>query len=317
MEGLVLNEKYKSMLQKLCKLYMKQRLGSLLPASEDQPLGRPWTADYIDSKGKGLVVLLHGKPGVGKTYTAECIAHTMRRPLLSISCADIGVDPPEVEKNLRKWFNLARTWDAVLLIDEADIYFESRETMDLKRNNLVASFLRVIEYYDGILFLTTNRIGTSDEAVWSRIHATIYYSDFTGPQRQQIWNTYFTKLEKDRADMIVSESARSYVESLEELTWNGREIRNGTFAFYLSEPTPANHVAAFQIAVNLAQTEKRDAKGRFSVTRDHIKGTVELLNDFKKYMHDLHGVTPERHATRTGIRYDQHRASGQPPDSKI
>ncbi|KAF1363367.1 P-loop containing nucleoside triphosphate hydrolase protein [Lizonia empirigonia] len=300
MEGLVLNEKYKNMLQRLCKLYMKQQAVSLLQTSEDQYIGRPWTADYIDSKGKGLVVLLHGKPGVGKTYTAECIAHTMRRPLLSISCADIGVDPPEVEKNLRKWFNLARTWDAVLLIDEADIYFESRETMDLKRNNLVASFLRVIEYYDGILFLTSNRIGTSDEAVWSRIHATIYYSDFTGPQRQQIWNTYFTKLEKDRADMIVSESARSYVESLEELTWNGREIRN-----------------AFQIAVNLAQTEKRDTKGRFSVTRDHIKGTVELLNDFKKYMHDLHGVTPEKRATRTGIRYDQHRASGQPPDSKI
>lgn len=227
MDGLVLNQKYKDMLQNLCKLYMKQLPASASMTNSEQATCQPWTADYIDSKGKGLVILLHGKPGVGKTYTAECIAHTMKRPLLCISCADIGVEPPEVEKNLRKWFSLARTWDAVLLIDEADIYFESRETMDLKRNNLVASFLRVIEYYDGILFLTTNRIGTSDEAVWSRIHATIYYNDFTDPQRQQIWDTYFAKLEKDRKDIVISESARSYVESLKTLTWNGREIRNG------------------------------------------------------------------------------------------
>lgn len=136
-----------------------------------------------------------------------------------------------MEPNLRRWFNIARLWDAVLLIDEADIYFESRQVMGLSRNNLVASFLRAIEYYDGILFLTTNRVGTSDEAVWSRIHATIYYDKFTEDQRQKIWNTYFEKLEEERGDEIrVLESARSYVRDNQEvkaLEWNGRQIRNG------------------------------------------------------------------------------------------
>lgn len=234
MDSLVLKDVHKKMLSKLCQLYVNQKTISAVPtspaSSDTKPRAHPWTADYIDSKGKGLVVLLHGKPGVGKTYTAEVIAHTMKRPLLSISCADIGVAPPDVERNLRKWFTLARVWDAVLLIDEADIYFESRETQDLERNNLVASFLRVIEYYDGILFLTTNRIGTSDEAVWSRIHATIYYDDFEKTARRKIWDTYFKKLKEDRGrEIVMSEEARDFIESpkMEEAKWNGREIRNG------------------------------------------------------------------------------------------
>ncbi|KAJ4315435.1 hypothetical protein N0V94_005937, partial [Neodidymelliopsis sp. IMI 364377] len=66
-------------------------------------------------------------------------------------------------------------------------------------NNLVASFLWAIEYYGGILFLTTNRVGTSDKAVWSRIHATLYYDTFTDEQRQKIWNTCFEKLEEEQA----------------------------------------------------------------------------------------------------------------------
>ncbi|KZM24333.1 ATP binding [Ascochyta rabiei] len=305
MDSLVLKDETKKMLQNLSSLYMQhsQEPGShetVVPTG-DRPLARPWNADYIEDKGKGLVLLLHGKPGVGKTYTAECIAHSIKRPLLSITCADIGVAAVEVETKLRRWFKIARRWNAVLLIDEADIYFESRQTQDLDRNNLVAAFLRAIEYYDGILFLTTNRIGTSDEAVWSRIHTTIYYDDFDNDQRQQIWNTYFKKLEKERQDIIISESARTYVETapvLKESKWNGREIRN-----------------AFQIAVNLAQAEDaRDEKGRFVVERDHIKVTADLLKDFKEYMHTLHKKSASQRAQREGLRYDAYNHTGGPRD---
>jgi SpoVK/Ycf46/Vps4 family AAA+-type ATPase len=234
MDNLVLKDEHKKLISRLCQLYVHRKATGAVSTSSSndaRPRAHPWTADYIDNKGKGLVLLLHGKPGMGKTYTAECIAHTLKRPLLHISCADIGVAPPDVEKNLRNWFTLARAWDAVLLIDEADVYFESRETQDLERNNLVASFLRVIEYHDGILFLTTNRIGTSDEALWSRIHATIYYEDFGETARRKIWETYFRKLKEDRGkEIVISEEARDFIESpkMEEAKWNGREIRNGT-----------------------------------------------------------------------------------------
>lgn len=51
----------------------------------------------------------------------------------------------------------AHGWGAVLLLDEADVYLERRSINDLMRNSLVSIFLRLLEYFQGILFLTTNR----------------------------------------------------------------------------------------------------------------------------------------------------------------
>lgn len=45
---------------------------------------------------------------------------------------------------------------------------------DYGRNATVSVFLRMLEYYKGILFLTTNRIGTFDEAFKSRIHLSLF-----------------------------------------------------------------------------------------------------------------------------------------------
>jgi len=57
----------------------------------------------------------------------------------------------------------------VLLLDEADIFMEQRSESDIKRNAMVGIFIRLLEYYQGILFLTTNRSGGLDQAFASRI----------------------------------------------------------------------------------------------------------------------------------------------------
>ena len=59
-----------------------------------------------------------------------------------------------MEDLLATWFNLSENWGAILLIDEADVYFERRAIGQLQRNSLVSAFLRSMEYYRGILFLT-------------------------------------------------------------------------------------------------------------------------------------------------------------------
>lgn len=108
---------------------------------------------------------------------------------------------------------------------------EQRVTQDLSRNNLVAGFLRAMEYYQGILFLTTNRIGTFDEAFISRIHVSIHYPDFKDRDRKEVWNNFFRKLENEREDSIrIPISTKEYATESSEmraLKWNGREIRNG------------------------------------------------------------------------------------------
>ena len=71
----------------------------------------------------------------------ECIAEYNRRPLLSLTISDIGTNPEDAEKNLVGYFAQAKLWDAILLIDEADIFMERRETQDLQRNTLVSGML--------------------------------------------------------------------------------------------------------------------------------------------------------------------------------
>ena len=90
--------------------------------------------DVVRGKGQGLIILLHGAPGVGKTSTAECVAANAGRPLLPITCGDLGgSSASEVESNLEKYFDLARKWECVLLLDEADVFLSARERGDIRQ----------------------------------------------------------------------------------------------------------------------------------------------------------------------------------------
>ncbi|KZL69635.1 p-loop containing nucleoside triphosphate hydrolase [Colletotrichum incanum] len=242
-----------------------------------------WSADFVRGKGNGLIFLLHGKPGVGKTCTAECIAEFTRRPLMILTSSDVGTDPKQVEHNLTSNFKRAMSWGAVLLIDEADVFMERRTTSDLTRNSLVAGFLRALEFYDGILFLTTNRVGSFDDAFISRIHVQLYYPDFTDDERQQVWKTFIDKLGRERGDtMRMTIDAKEYIASTRKqgIKWNGREIRN-----------------AFQTAVALAEYDaEKDSEGRIMVTDNHLRAVVELSKDFKGYLNNLHRRDEEKRA---------------------
>ena len=90
--------------------------------------------DVVKGKGQGLIILLHGAPGVGKTSTAECVAAHAGRPLLPITCGDLGgATASEMESNLEKYFDMAREWECVLLLDEADVFLSARERGDIRQ----------------------------------------------------------------------------------------------------------------------------------------------------------------------------------------
>ncbi|KAK8108310.1 uncharacterized protein PG998_010323 [Apiospora kogelbergensis] len=222
-ESLIINEGTKQTLTSLAKSFARRnKAGEEIP----KPM---WSADFVLGKGTGLTFLLHGKPGVGKTLTAAAFT---KRPLMILTSSDIGVEAEEVEGNLTKHFRNAKNWGAVLLIDEADVFMERRTTADLTRNSLVAGFLRALEYYEGILFLTTNRVGSFDDAFISRVHVQLYYPEFDDEQRQKVWKTFIDKLGRDRGGyMRLNMAAKEYIEQINKssLKWNGREIRNGTF----------------------------------------------------------------------------------------
>ncbi|KLU88125.1 hypothetical protein MAPG_07112 [Magnaporthiopsis poae ATCC 64411] len=292
-DNLVMPEKRLKTLKALSKSFIRID-------STGEPMGHAhqWAADFVEGKGNGLIFLLHGSPGVGKTYTAECIADYTKRPLMVLTSSDIGTDPAQVEINLTRNFKTAMSWQAVLLIDEADVFMERRTVQDLVRNSLVAGFLRALEFYNGILFLTTNRIGSFDDAFMSRIHVHLRYPEFTDDDRKRVWQTFMNKLKKERGDtMRLTMDAKDYVNGKEmrKLKWNGREIRN-----------------AFQTAVALAEFDaKKDEENRIEITDDHLRSVVELSGDFKKYLEVLHCGDEAHRAQRRTERLGSHPPKGE------
>ncbi len=105
--------------------------------------------------------VLHGPPGTGKTLTAEGISELLKCPLYMASAGELGTDSRFLETELQKILDICHAWGAILLLDEADVFLEKRNMHDIHRNALVSIFLRQLEYFQGILFLTTNRVEVS------------------------------------------------------------------------------------------------------------------------------------------------------------
>lgn len=82
----------------------------------------------------------------------------LKCPLYAVSAGELGTDARFLEADLQRILDICHTWGAILLLDEADVFLEKRNMQDVYRNALVSVFLRQLEYFQGILFLTTNRV---------------------------------------------------------------------------------------------------------------------------------------------------------------
>lgn len=142
--------------------------------------------DIVAGKSGGTTVLCTGPAGVGKTLTAEVYSEIIGRPLYRVHSGQLGLDVASMEQTLREALIRAQRWGAVMLIDEADVYIRRRDDQ-IATNAVVGVFLRVLEYFNGLLFLTTNRMDDIDEAIVSRCIAMIRYHPPTRAERERIW----------------------------------------------------------------------------------------------------------------------------------
>ncbi|KAJ7092995.1 P-loop containing nucleoside triphosphate hydrolase protein [Mycena belliarum] len=177
--------------------------------------------DFVKGKGAGLVVNLFGPPGVGKTFSAEATSEHVQRPLYVIGGGDLGTRASDLDVALERVFDVATAWKAIVLIDEADVFLERRSLHDLERNAMVAVFLRHVEYYRGILFLTTNRVQAFDEAFLSRIHVALHFAELNEASRAQVWRAFLA-----RAGVKSSSVSEEHVALLAQRAVNGRQIKN-------------------------------------------------------------------------------------------
>jgi SpoVK/Ycf46/Vps4 family AAA+-type ATPase len=179
--------------------------------------------DVIQGKGRGLVAVLHGPPGTGKTLTAEGIAELLKCPLYMVSAGELGTDPRTLEGELNKILDIAHSWGAVLLLDEADVFLEKRTIQDIHRNALVSIFLRLLEYFQGILFLTTNRVETFDDAFQSRIHVALRYGELTTKAKRSVWKMFLERVRAKEGVEIAKFKEEDY-NALARHNLNGRQV---------------------------------------------------------------------------------------------
>jgi SpoVK/Ycf46/Vps4 family AAA+-type ATPase len=273
-ERLVLPKKTKD----LVKALVMVRTSKLGEQQGMSLAGKRKRDDLIAGKGNGLIMLLHGGPGTGKTLTAESVAELAEMPLYNVTCGDIGTSADAVEKYLQTVLVLGKTWNCVLLLDEADIFLEQRSLSDLERNSLVSVFLRTLEYYDGILILTSNRVGTFDEAFKSRIQVALHYINLDRVARKKIWNNFFDMMKADEEDVNLEE-LNKHIQELADQDMNGREIRNAL--------TTARQIALFQ---------------KETLAWEHVEQAITTASVFNKYLGTVHGHSDDQYARDQEIR---------------
>ncbi|KAI8944575.1 hypothetical protein F4801DRAFT_594846 [Xylaria longipes] len=297
-DELMLLEKHKFAIQALVKVHEDgaTKVEKAVPTIAN-------SIDLVKGKGTGLILLLHGEPGVGKTLTAECVADHAKRPLFPITCGDIGETATEVERNLHYNFRMAHKWGCVLLLDEADVFLAKRNKTDLRRNAVTSVFLRSLEYYAGILFLTTNRVGSIDPAFKSRIHISLFYPKFDLEATLRLYSTYIkrARAEQERLQSttfkikekeILKFAKRHFRQAEKEGlgTWNGRQIRN-----------------AFQAAIALVEYESQQRKDgvRPSLGEAQFNIVAESSREFDRYLVSTLGAADSDIARREEWRFDR------------
>ncbi|KAF5005785.1 hypothetical protein FDECE_7795 [Fusarium decemcellulare] len=150
--------------------------------------------DVIVGKGQGLILLLSGPPGTGKTLMAEAVADRTHRPLFYLQAEDLGINAASLGANIKRVFEMATEWNAVILLDEADVFMAERNPNDIHRNELVSIFLRELEYFRGIIFLTTNLYHTIDTAFRSRVSLHLLFKSLSREARETVWRKFLQRL---------------------------------------------------------------------------------------------------------------------------
>ncbi|KAK8034171.1 hypothetical protein PG993_009166 [Apiospora rasikravindrae] len=233
----------------------------------------------------GLNIAVHGEPGVGKTATAEAVAQWTRRPLFPMSMGGFR-NAYDAESKMEEILRLAHLWGCITLLDEADVFLTARSGSAKNYNNeLVSVFLRKIEYFNGILILTTNRIGKLDQALGSRIHLILHYKRLGLAQSLEIFRLNIQRLREaeEQQCRVSGEKPVFVVESAimkfaadhynkfpkGKGAWNGRQIRN-----------------AFLLATSLARDEAQqinDPAFQPQLRYEHFENIERMTREYDHF----------------------------------
>jgi hypothetical protein len=161
-------------------------------------------------------------------------------------------------------------------------------------------FLRVLEYYAGVLFLTTNRVGGFDEAFTSRIHVSLYYPELSKDKTVEVFkinmNMINERFEAKERTIVIDDIitfASDHYNNHPLARWNARQIRNAC--------QTALALAEFEAQGNNTETVlKPNALVHLKVS--HFQTVQKAYLEFAEYMNSLYGTTSSTRAEENTIR---------------
>ncbi|RAK93828.1 hypothetical protein BO79DRAFT_268248 [Aspergillus costaricaensis CBS 115574] len=236
---------------------------------------------------KGTTVLLHGPPGCGKTFSVECLAETVRRPLLHLTHASLGESIRDLVDSLGEAFRLSDRWGCIVLIDDVKSFLSPRKD-DISQNINITLFMQLTEKHSGLLFLTINQFGALDTALLSRIQVTLYYPEFTfvmvNQMLQQRLRIIGERARKDKGRIeIDTVDIIQRVEHMQKsglLTLSGRDILNLCETALIL----ANH------ETHGDRSERVDSVPMLNAR--HFETVIRMRGDYQRYIADTQGSLP-------------------------
>jgi AAA+ superfamily predicted ATPase len=195
---------------------------ALAHARHSRTLLDDWGFAEVLPYGRTIGILLAGPPGVGKTASAEAIAHELGRQILAVDYSEVqNCYTGQTEKNIVRIFREARANQAVLFWDEADaMFYDRNSTQHTWETRDVNVLLQELERFEGVCILATNRKVTLDAALSRRISIKIEFERPDRALRLRIWKKSLPRRLPLEADVNLDHLAQA------DLT--GGEIKNVT-----------------------------------------------------------------------------------------
>ena len=167
---------------------------------------REWGIDEVVQYGRGVMILMYGAPGTGKTMTAHGLADHLGKRVLAVDVPTL-IEARDGDKLLPGLFREARQHDALLVFDECEVLFGSR----LHGNAVMTLLLTELERFEGIAVLATNLPQMLDEALDRRILVKVRFGEPDSASRLDIWRHHLPPQVPLAADVDLAALAERFV----------------------------------------------------------------------------------------------------------
>ncbi len=196
-----------------------------------------------------------------------------------MTCGNIGTNAAILEEQLPKILLRAANWGALLLIDDADVFLQQRDTEFLEHNALVSNFLQHLDRSDALVFLAISYEVKHDPGLESRMHCMLHLPGLNFHEQKNIWLNLIESIGLGRGDLYC---LRGFIDNkepdgLEQLAGGAHSNMNGRQIQHCLR-------AALALARRASGTQDGEGSEVISLKTSHIRTVLDLGRDFREQM---------------------------------